>query len=139
MILGSLMFSISAWSCLVPQIQDLALFFEGVSKWTEVQNDKSFLLALKRPVFLNIALKKDQNTEIRWGSDKIKGEDIQLCWRNSKKDKLQITKGFMRVTLVKVEPGLLKSWIPFDGDLFYRKDSQVIQPKVKARSLAEDS
>lgn len=130
--------SLSVWACVVPTTAELQQFFEGESRWTEVENEKSFLLALKRPVFLQIDFKKGHQSKIKWGSESVDDSRLSLCWRGHKRNRLQIRRGFFGVTLIKVSPGLMKSWIPIDGDLYYRKDSEVIRP-VRSRDLAEES
>lgn len=132
-----LLTSAAAWGCLSPSSEELTQFFEGSPFWTEVQDKKSFELAKKRPVFLLISFTDPSGTRIRWGDNAIKGNDISLCWKTFRRKKIVIHKGFFKTTLVKVEKGLLKSWIPFDGDLYYRNDKEVKRPS-KQRELAEE-
>lgn len=127
-----------AWSCLQPSSEELSVFFEDSAFWTEVEDSKSFELAKRRPVFLFIAFNANEGTRIRWGDNSISGSDLSLCWKNYKKDQIVIRRGFFKTTLVKVAPGLLKSWIPLDGDLFYRKDAEVKRP-TQGRDLADEA
>ncbi len=126
-----------AWSCLNPTGDELSHFFEGSSLWTEVTNENSHTSAENRPVFLNISFTNSEKTQIQWGTNVIKGADISLCWRTRNRKKLQIRRRFFTTTLIKIKPGLMKSWIPFDGDLYYRKDAEVKRPS-QDRQLAEE-
>lgn len=124
------------WACFSPTSAELADFFEGSENWTEVESASSFQLASNRPVRLQIDFKDSKNTQIRWGDHLIKGDEISLCWTSRKKNKIQIRRRFFKTTLVKVKTGLLKSWIPIDGDLYYRKDTEV-QKSEKPQKLAD--
>lgn len=126
------------FACLAPTHGELSAFFEGDTQWTEVQSADSFELASKRPVHLSIDFEQQSNIRILWGEDKILGKDITLCWKSKKRNKLQIRKTFFQVTLIKVKPGLLKSWIPMDGDLYYRKNKQVLGSQSK-RQIADQN
>ncbi len=128
---------IPALACFQPSPVELREFFEDASLWTEVESADEIILAKQRPVFLRIAFNKPSVTEIRWGDNLISGDSLSLCWKTEAKKKIEIRKGFFKTTLIKVKPGLLKSWIPIDGDLFYRKDAEVKKPLNK-RELAED-
>lgn len=127
----------NCWACDVPTKIELIQFLEGASIWTEVKDDKSFELAETRPVFLEIPFDNKDGISIRWGDNHIKGSDITMCWADPDHRGIAIKKGFFKTTFKKVRPGLLKSWIPIDGDLFYRKDPEVIRP-VKLREPAKD-
>ena len=129
--------SFSALACVTPSEGELRSFFEGSPQWTEVREADDARLAEKRPVHLKIGFKDTLTTMIKWGDNVIKGTEIQICWYSEEKKSIRIKKGFFRITLIKVKEGLLKSWIPFDGDLFYRKDHEVIRA-TKNRGLAED-
>lgn len=126
------------WSCWQPTPPELFSFFEGSAHWTEVESAKSDQLEKRNPIFLHIDFKLNKNNRIQWGSEEINGTEISMCWTSPEKKSLRITKGFFRTTLIKVKPGLLKSWIPFEGDLFYRKHSEVKRP-IKKRGLAGES
>lgn len=116
---------LSAESCEVPTTAELSSFFEGSQLWTEVEGPDSFRLETHNPVFLHIGFDDLTTTSIRWGDKIISGSEISLCWRSPDKRGLVITRLFFRTTLTKVKPGLMKSWIPFDGDLYYRKQSEI--------------
>ncbi len=126
-----------AKACFQPSASELRDFFEEASLWTEVEAADQMILAKQRPVFLSIDFNNPSATEIRWGDNLISGDSLSLCWKTEGKKKIEIRKGFFKTTLIKVQPGLLKSWIPIDGDLFYRKDAEVNKP-LKKRELAED-
>jgi hypothetical protein len=126
-----------AWSCLHPSTKELQVFFEGSRFWSEVRDANSRQLEPRNPVFLLVSFTDPKGTRIRWGDQVISGSDLSLCWRDDKKKKIVIRKNFFTTTLIKVKEGLLKSYIPFEGDLFYRKDSEVQRPSSD-RGLAED-
>jgi hypothetical protein len=125
------------WSCPPPTPDELRDFFEGSQNWTEVQHATSHQIAERRPVFLNIAFDQPNSTKVTWGDNVIGGSSLSLCWAQPDKEAIMIRKGFFRTILVKVEPGLMRSRIPIDGNLFYRKDSEVQRPGQKRVPAAQ--
>ena len=130
--------AVTSWSCLLPSEKELREFFEDSAFWTEVEDQDSQMMATTRPVFLYIHFSQPEYTKIRWGTNVIEGSDLSLCWKSTKRRKLEIRRRFFRTTLVKLKDGLMKSWIPIDGDLYYRKDAEVQRP-TQDRNLADET
>ena len=123
--------SSSSFACVKPAHSELVDFFEGSSHWTEVKDSESFEIAPKRPVFLQVPLKRKDNLKIRWGDNQVDDKDLSVCWAEPEKKTLLIRRFFFKTRLIKVKKGLLKSWIPIDGDLYYRQDNLVQRPSLK--------
>ena len=130
--------SVTSGACLKPTVSELKVFFEETMSWTEVKNSESFELAERRPVFLYVPFDKPNEIKIRWGENFVAGDALSVCWAQPEKREIFIRQSFFQTKLIKIKPGLLKSWIPIDGDLYYRKDHLVQKPeKLRAPAKKE--